>query len=542
MTMAMSGQEAMPDPGAAIEPVSLQRRRILFAAVSTLCVAAVFYSIVTITEVEGSLGKIFTAMGLGLVALLVLLGTLQPEKAGSGIGEIALQLLPRVSGWATRSARVFWSVVLLMIVVATFAFWLGPASVRDVSVLCGDATRIQFGAGKTRDCKDSFAATLWFPPGAAASSEQLSCYNAVGDKWTATRSAGRCGARPRNAGYVRNGIPEPALDRNTVAGDRAWRGKEALAQALAKILPPRDKSDRLLVATWNLRAFGGRPLAGGATLPERDIYIAQILAHFDLVALQEIRSIAAARRLVKLMGPDYNIVFSPVAPGVQGNREMFAILYDTRKLATTGVASSIVVMGANLQQLASADPRRAATGQPARPPFIAEFDMGGRRFQLLTTHLFYGSSANPDRRLAEARDTFAFVAASARAAEAPVPVIFAGNINAASEMGPEVAALRDAGFELDPDLARNPSNAGRDHPYDQLAMFPAGETRFRFGDGGVFDYYDVVFRLADWKDYKADMPIRPGDAEGATDPARAFKMWRTFQMSDHLIKWTELRL
>jgi hypothetical protein len=51
------------------------------------------------------------------------------------------------------------------------------------------------------------------------------------------------------------------------------------------------------------------------------------------------------------------------------------------------------------------------------------------------------------------------------------------------------------------------------------------------GKAGVFNYYKQVFRDEDAPDYKSLMGT-----------AKRYNDWRTYQMSDHLVMWVELRI
>ena len=51
--------------------------------------------------------------------------------------------------------------------------------------------------------------------------------------------------------------------------------------------PPSDSSKFIRIATWNLREFDSTSY--GYRSQEAKAYIAEILSHFDLIALQEIR-------------------------------------------------------------------------------------------------------------------------------------------------------------------------------------------------------------------------------------------------------------
>ena len=88
---------------------------------------------------------------------------------------------------------------------------------------------------------------------------------------------------------------------------------QALQTALDQHIPPKALDRNLLLATWNLRAFGGLTEkwdAGQNDSPKRDLHalrcIAEIVSRFDVVAVQEVRSkLKALRHLLKVLGPNW---------------------------------------------------------------------------------------------------------------------------------------------------------------------------------------------------------------------------------------------
>lgn len=85
---------------------------------------------------------------------------------------------------------------------------------------------------------------------------------------------------------------------------------DRLSAALDTAIPARTDSN-LLVATWNVRAFGdltGKWAAGLRDSPKRDRHavacIAEVISRFDVIALQEVRrSTKALRFLLERLGP-----------------------------------------------------------------------------------------------------------------------------------------------------------------------------------------------------------------------------------------------
>src|SRR5437763_16496669 len=73
---------------------------------------------------------------------------------------------------------------------------------------------------------------------------------------------------------------------------RVIDGIESLRAGLAKQVPARSATDSLLLATWNIREFDS-PKYGWRTA-EPYFYIAEILSHLDLIAIQEVGSRSAS--------------------------------------------------------------------------------------------------------------------------------------------------------------------------------------------------------------------------------------------------------
>jgi hypothetical protein len=129
--------------------------------------------------------------------------------------------------------------------------------------------------------------------------------------------------------------------------------------------------------------------------------------------------------------------------------------------------------------------------------------------------------------------------------DADAPLIVAGALAAEVPDGPEIAILEDLGYEFDPELKRVA-------PYDQIALLAGNAVNVTFGIGGAYNYYQTVFRDEDAGEYKVDV-VRGqrssrkfawwiGNADKKFDWRKYYRLWRTYQMSDHLPKWVELRL
>jgi hypothetical protein len=128
-----------------------------------------------------------------------------------------------------------------------------------------------------------------------------------------------------------------SIDNQTVEGRRTAEGLLRLKAALDQIIPAKTLDQTLLLASWNLREFGGTKYGGRNQ--EALLYLAEILSHFDLIAVQEVRdNLDALDSLMIELGSWWRYVVSDVTQGTQGNQERHAFLYDTRKMSFGGLA------------------------------------------------------------------------------------------------------------------------------------------------------------------------------------------------------------
>lgn len=175
----------------------------------------------------------------------------------------------------------------------------------------------------------------------------------------------------------------------------------ALRTTLDAALPAKWLDHNLLVATWNLRAFGGLTESWAATdkdSPKRDLHalacIAEIVSRFDVIAIQEVRGdLKALRHLLKLLGRDWGFVLTDVTKGSQGNDERLAFVFDKRRVGLSGLACELVLPKGDA--IVDGAERR----QFARTPYAVSFLSGDTTFILVTLHVVYGK--DPKDRVGE---------------------------------------------------------------------------------------------------------------------------------------------
>ncbi len=173
---------------------------------------------------------------------------------------------------------------------------------------------------------------------------------------------------------------------------------KALNTTLDAFIPSKQLDKNVLIATWNLRAFGGlteKWEADEHDSPKRDLHsllaIAQIVKRFDIIAIQEVKGdLKALRHMLKILGDNYSFVLTDVAGGDEGNDERLAFLFDTRKVKLSGLACELVTPNEHIEGIGTG----AFNRQFVRTPYAVGFKAGGKTFVLVTLHVLYGRRAS----------------------------------------------------------------------------------------------------------------------------------------------------
>ena len=156
------------------------------------------------------------------------------------------------------------------------------------------------------------------------------------------------------------------LDRETTTDERTARGLLLLRKKLAEQIPKRTVNETLLLASWNIRDFDASKY--GFRTDEAMYYIAEIISHFDLVAVQEVNAdLKALHRLMKTLGSWWKFIFTDVTAGSAGNRERGAFIYDSRKVKFGGLAGEVVIPAKKLPDR-TLDPQRQLARTPGKRP------------------------------------------------------------------------------------------------------------------------------------------------------------------------------
>jgi len=177
-----------------------------------------------------------------------------------------------------------------------------------------------------------------------------------------------------------------------VRADRA-----ALRAVLDAAIPPKTLDRNVLIATWNIRAFGKvtpKWAAEAADSPKRSLsdvlYLADIVDRFDVIALQEIKKdLGGLRLLMQALGPHWGWILTDLTRGSEGNQERMAFLFDLRRVRPSGLAAELVVPIETETSLTEAGIQK----QFARTPHAVSFESQGTTFTLVTLHVLWGSDA-----------------------------------------------------------------------------------------------------------------------------------------------------
>jgi len=281
---------------------------------------------------------------------------------------------------------------------------------------------------------------------------------------------------------------------------------QLLSAELDAKLPDKALDKNLIIATWNLRAFGDlydNWVAGANDTPKRDnqslMCIAEIVSRFDVIAIQEVKgNLRCLRHMLKLLGPNWSFSMTDVTRGRPGNDERMACLFDTRKLQLSGLAGELVVPAEKLNEIAP----DALTRQFARTPYAVSFRTSGHTFILITLHVIYGEDAAA--RKPEVKAIAEWLAEWAHDINAwDHNLIALGDFNIDRHDDELYQAFTSTGLRTPNDLNEVPRTlfSDPDHPnlnkfYDQIAWFPQveGEPAFslKYNRGGSFDFTKVV--------------------------------------------------
>lgn len=102
------------------------------------------------------------------------------------------------------------------------------------------------------------------------------------------------------------------------------------------------KGSSVKIATWNIREFGGNSYGGRSF--EEIYYMAEIISHFDLIALQEVRSnLKELKELLRYLGPNWDFIATDVTDGSAGNKERMVFVFNNDEVYFKNIAGELTL-------------------------------------------------------------------------------------------------------------------------------------------------------------------------------------------------------
>ena len=306
-----------------------------------------------------------------------------------------------------------------------------------------------------------------------------------------------------------------------------------LRKRLDNEIPQKTAADTLLLATWNIREFSDNRLS------ESLYYIAEIVNRFDLIAVQEVSAnLKGLEKLMSLLSLNWDYIVTDSTDGSAGGGERMAFLYDKSKITFKKMAGEIVL---------PADKLIDGKLQFARTPYCVAFQAGWFKFVLTTVHIFYGSTSAADKKKREKEIDALTSVLSKRAKKEDTSYILLGDFNIPNVGDDTMKALEKYGFSVPPDIKQHPSDLGATKHYDQIAFnlkLDKNMTVFSEKEqkSGAFNFAKTVFTKEDLDFYKKYFVDKIAGKSEQEIEKYYTTTWRTYQMSDHLPLWVELKI
>lgn len=354
---------------------------------------------------------------------------------------------------------------------------------------------------------------------------------------------------------------------------RTINGIQRLREQLKRENFPHKKAEQsLILGTWNIRNFDDDRFNYGPRLTESFYYLAEIISRFDVMAIQEVCvDLWPLDRLMRILGREYDYIMTDVThSSLGGNNERLGFIYNKNKVRFTGVAGEIVLP----DKLLINDGKK--NRQFSRTPFGVSFQAGWFKFQFSTVHIYFGSNQGNtpqyQRRVDEIDTVARYLAKEAKNADANH--ILVGDFNIKAKGSDGYNALEKRGFTVFHN--RKGSNKDQTKFYDQIS-FRSRKNELELmepeRDDRVIQFFDSIFRDEDYDTYKPVMLERLDEKikeaqknlDEATSKTKQKKFtkqienlnevknsedelqkyyhnWKTFQASDHLPLWVEIKI
>lgn len=294
-------------------------------------------------------------------------------------------------------------------------------------------------------------------------------------------------------------------------------------------IPSKSLDKNLLIATWNIRAFGDLTRkwdSDDLDSPKRDLHsilcIAEIIKRFDVIAIQEVKSnIRALRDTMKVLGNNWSLILTDVCKGDSGNGERMAYIFDTRRVQLSGLACELVVPNEWTKKITP----NALDEQFVRTPYAVSFRSNNETFILVTLHIKYGKkSAERIKELKGIAQWLAEWASNVNAYHQNLITLGDFNIDARGDLLDDT--FLSEGLYVPPQLQNNKvtrSIFNETKYYDQIAWFNntanVPNLSMEFINGGNYDFVNTALLNR-----------------------HVSKLSLSYLMSDHYPLWVEFKL
>ena len=303
---------------------------------------------------------------------------------------------------------------------------------------------------------------------------------------------------------------------------------------------PKSKLDEnLLLATWNIREFDSGTY--GMRLDESFYYIAEIIAAFDLVALQEVhKDLTGLERLMRILGGDWSYVISDATEGDRGNDERIAYVYNNRKVHFGGLAGELVLPDAKEVITDPDNPDKKKTiykpiSQLWRTPMICGFKAGWAKFMLCNVHIQWGESELSRKKEIDHIANFIKKRTEDETAWAR-KLILLGDFNISDTNSDSYKMLKEADYECPDSHLNVTTTVGKTKSQYDRIFVRERKDGIKIEKGGTIPLFDLVFTETDEATYTDLMKTKAGKK------AKSYKNWRTHQLSDHQPLWVEFKI
>lgn len=300
------------------------------------------------------------------------------------------------------------------------------------------------------------------------------------------------------------------------------QGLKALKKRIADAgIPPSKLDETINVAVWNIREFGKKARSKPALH-----YIAEILGQFDLIAIVELRDrLDDLAEVMVYLGETWDVVYCDWMGDAGGNRERVAYLYDRRSVSFNGLAAEIDAPRAKQET------EYLAAQSFWRAPYLCSFRAGNFDFLAIAMHARWGDDLEGRRAELQLLAEWIKTRFADKYAE-DTDLLVMGDFNVPDLGDKFFQALTSGGLVLPKQLEKiklkdrviGGTNLEQERRYDQILHLPT------FPANAITAAGSLDFFVSD----ASIEQLFPGKKMTRTE--------FTFQMSDHLPLWVQLKV